>query len=250
MEGGLVIERYKAAVWDPDACLGNLNNVAGAAQLTLTKAASADDLINSVVVNEPDIVLLDYELPDMSGKELTERVRAINPAIPILLMSAKPDWAALERDPYLDIVKSPVDPYEVLHRILKLIHGAKDDAHSRYRLPKMIVDELRSDSGRLDAKLISEMFGLSIPALAQTIKAGEQALYKTPDSMSVQSKLIDFERIAWGLLKLTGSIKGLRIWLNAPNDELDKDLPIVYIKEGHVEDIAAMVEDALLGHPS
>ncbi|HEY9753888.1 MAG TPA: response regulator [Oculatellaceae cyanobacterium] len=243
-------ERYNAAVLDPDACLENLNQAVGAAQLTLTKAASAEDLINSVVVNEPDVVLLDYELEGVSGKELTKRLREVNPAIPILLMSANPDWAALEQDPLIDIVKSPVDPNEVLHRILKLLHGAQEDAPSRYRLPKMVVDDLRSDSGRLDAKLIAEMFGLSIPVLAGIIKAGEPALYKTPDAMSVQAKLIDFERIAWGLLKLTGSVKGLRIWLNAPSPELDKELPIDYIKEGHVEDIAAMVEDALLGHPS
>ena len=42
----------------------------------------------------------------------------------------------------------------------------------------------------------------------------------------------------------------MRIWLNAQNVELDNELPIDYIKDGHVEDIAAMVEDALLGHPS
>jgi CheY-like chemotaxis protein len=245
-----MIERYTAAVLDPDACLENLNKAAGAAQLTLTRAASADELIDSVVINEPDVVLLDYELPGMSGKELTRRLREINPAIPILIMSANPDWTALEQHPLIDMVKSPVDPDEVLHRILKLLHGAQVEAPSPYRLPAMIVDELRADSGRLNAKLVAEMFGLSIPVLASIIKAGEQALYKTPDSMAVQSKLIDFERIAWGLLKLTGSVKGLRIWLNAPNPELDKELPIDYIKEGHVEDIAAMVEDVLLGHPS
>lgn len=245
-----MIEHYKAAVLDPDACLEELSKTAGGARLTLTKVASADDLINSVVINEPDVVLLDYELPGISGKELTKRLREVNPAIPILIMSANPDWTALEQDPLIDMVKSPIDPNEVLHRILKLLHGAQEGAPSPYRLPKMIVDELRADSGRLDAKLIAEMFGLSIPVLASIIKAGEQALYKTPDSMAVQGKLIDFERIAWGLLKLTGSVKGLRIWLNAPNPELDKELPIDYIKDGHVEDIATMVEDALLGHPS
>jgi hypothetical protein len=94
------------------------------------------------------------------------------------------------------------------------------------------------------------MFDFSVPVLARVIGSGEQALYKTPDAKSVQSKLLNFERIAWGLLKLTGSVKGLRIWLNAPNHELDKELPIDYIKDGHVEDVAAMVEDALLGHPA
>lgn len=245
-----MIGRYNAAVLDPDACLEKLGQAVGAAQLTLTQAASAEDLINSLVVNDPDVVLLDYEMPGLSGKELTRRLRQVNPAIPILIMSANPDWSTLEQDPLTDIVKSPVDPNEVLHRILRLLHESQEDAPSRFRLPKMIVDELRSDTGRIDAKLVAEMFGLSIPILARIIGAGEPALYKTPDSKSVQTKLADFERIAWGLLKLTGSPKGLRIWLNAPNAELDKELPIDYIKDGHVEDVAAMVEDALLGHPS
>jgi hypothetical protein len=86
--------------------------------------------------------------------------------------------------------------------------------------------------------------------MARIIGAGEQALYKTPDARPVQAKLMHFERIAWGLIRLTGSVKGLRIWLNAPNPELENEFPIDYLKEGHIEEIAAMVEDALLGHPS
>jgi CheY-like chemotaxis protein len=245
-----MIERYSAAVLDPDACLIDLKQVAGAAQLTLTPAASAEELINSVVVNEPDVVLLDLEMPGLSGWEMIKRLRAVSPGIPILFLSATPDWSALEREPLIEMIKSPCDPNEVLHRIFRLLHGvAQEDTSHRYRLPKLVVDELRSDSGRLDAKLVADMFDISIPILARVINAGEQALYKTPDAKSVQSKLLNFERIAWGLLKLTGSLKGLRIWLNTPNPELGKELPIDYIRDGHVEDVAAMVEDALLGHP-
>lgn len=246
-----MLEQYKAAVLDPDACLNQLKQATGSAQLTLTPAASAEELINSVVVNEPDVVLLDFEMPGLSGWELTKRLREVSPGIPILLLSANPDWSALERDPLIEMVRSPCDPNEVWHRILRLVHGiSQEDGANRYRLPHLIVDELRNESGRIDAKLVAEMFDLSVPVLARIIGAGEPALYKTPDAKSVQPKLMNFERIAWGLLKLTGSTKGLRIWLNAPNPELDKELPLDYIKDGHVEDIAAMVEDALLGHPS
>lgn len=246
-----MIERYNAAVLDPDDCLDQLKQAAGSVRLTLTQAASAEDLINSVVVNEPDVVLLDFEMPGLSGWDLTKRLREVSPGIPILLLSANPDWSALERDPLIEMVRSPCDPNEVLHRILRLVHGVSQvDTPHRYRLPNLVVDELRSESGRIDAKLVAEMFDISVPVLARIIGAGEPALYKTPDAKSVQSKLINFERIAWGLIKLTGSIKGLRIWLNAQNPELDRELPIDYIKDGHVEDVAAMVEDALLGHPS
>jgi CheY-like chemotaxis protein len=246
-----MIERYNAAVLDPDACLANLSRAVGATQLTLMPSASAQELIKSVVVNEPDVVLLDFSMPGLSGWDLTKRLREVSPGIPILLLSANPDWSALESDPLIEMVRSPIDPNEVMHRILRLLHGiSQEDTTHRYRLPNLVVDELRSDSGRVDAKLVAEMFDLSVPVLARIIGAGEPALYKTPDAKSVQPKLMDFERIAWGLLKLTGSVKGLRIWLNAPNPELDKELPIDYIKDGHIEDVASMVEDALLGHPS
>jgi CheY-like chemotaxis protein len=246
-----MIARYSAAVLDPDACLNGLNQAVESSQLTLMPSASAEELINSVVVNDPDVVLLDFEMPGLSGWELTKRLREVSPGIPILLLSANPDWSVLEHDPLMEMVRSPCDPKEVIQRILRLVHAiSPEETVNRFRLPNLVVDELRSDSGRIDAKLVAAMFDISIPVLARIIEAGEPAMYKTPDAKSVQPKLLNFERIAWSLLKLTGSVKGLRIWLNAPNPDLDKELPIDYIKDGHVEDVAAMLEDALLGHPS
>ncbi|MCC7531065.1 MAG: response regulator [Candidatus Melainabacteria bacterium] len=246
-----MIERYILAVLDPDARLNQLQQVCGSLQFTLTHSASAEELITSVCVDKPDAILLDLKMSGQSGWELAKRLRMTNPAIPILLLSANPDWSVLERDPLIEMVRSPYDPNEVLQRLSRLLHPvSQNDSPSNYRLPHLVVDDLRSENGRIDAKKVAEMFGLSVPALARIIDSGEPALYKTPDARSIQSKLNDFERIAWGLLKLTGSVRGLRIWLNAPNPELEKDLPIDYIKDGHVEEVAAMVEDALLGHPS
>ena len=99
-------ERYSAAILDPDACLDELQKAAGPVQLTLTPAASAEDLIHSVVANDHDVVLLDFEMPGLSGWELTKRLREVNPEIPILLLSANPDWSALERDPLIEMVRS------------------------------------------------------------------------------------------------------------------------------------------------
>jgi CheY-like chemotaxis protein len=246
-----MIEHLNVAVLDPPAGLDQLKQAKGPVQLTLVPAASAEDLFNSVVINEPDVVLLEFEMSGQSGWEFAKRLRAANPRIPILLLSANPDWSVLESDPLIEMVRSPIDPKEVLQRIFRLVHGVtQEDSSRRYRLPNLVVDELRSENGRIDAKKVAEMFDISVPILARIIDAGEPALYKTPDSRSVQSKLIDFERIVWGLLKLTGSRRGVRIWLNARNPELDNELPIDYIKEGHVDDVATMVEDAILGHPS
>lgn len=244
-------ELYKAVVLDPDACLERLKEAPGPFQLELTNANSAEELIKSVVILEPDVVFLDLQMPGVSGWELAKRLRKVSPGMPVVLLAAEPNWADIENDPFIEMVRSPLDPAEAKHRIARFLHGLwQEDTTPRYRLPNLVVEELRSDSGRIDAKKVAEMFDLSIPVLARLIGAGEQALYKTPDARSIQSKLTEFERIAWGLLRLTGSGKGLRIWLNTTNPDLDNELPIDYIKEGHVEDMAAMVEDVLLGHPS
>lgn len=244
-------QRYTAAVLDSDACLGKLEREKGPVRLKLAPVPTAKELLSSVVVNEPDLVLLDVRLSHKAERNLARRLRKVKPKMPIVLISENPDWSFLELDPLFELVRRPCDPKEILQRISRLLGWvSKADKPPAHRLPDRVVAELRNKNGRIDARKVAEIFDISIPVLAKIIGAGEPALYKTPDARSVQSKLGAFERIAWGLQKLTGSAQGLRIWLNAPNPELDDDLPIDYIKEGHIDDIAAMVEDALLGHPS
>jgi CheY-like chemotaxis protein len=97
-------ERLNVAVLDPDACLAQLDKAKGPVELTLVPSASAEDLLRAVTVDEPDVVLLDFEMPGISGLELTRRLRAANPGVPILLLSANPDWSILETDPLIEIV--------------------------------------------------------------------------------------------------------------------------------------------------
>ena len=241
----------RAAVLDSDKCLYDLEKTPGPVQLTLCPSASVAELLTSVALDQPDVVLLDVTLPGVSGADLAKRLRDISPDIPILiLLSTTPDWFAMESDPLVDLVKCPVDHSEIMYRIHRMWQSLAGVKEKRYRLPDLVVEVLRNDNGRLDAKKVADMFGLSTRDLAQSIGVNEPALYKTPDSRNIQTQLIPFERIAWGLLRLAGSEKGMKIWLNASNPDLDNESPIDFIKAGHVEDMAAMVEDSLLGHPS
>ena len=72
---------------------------------------------------------------------------------------------------------------------------------------------------------------------------------KTPDSIAVQAGLHQFERIASSLLAVTGSIRGLKIWLNSPNSEFEDHTPLELIKLGKAEMLADWVDDARLGAP-
>jgi PAS domain S-box-containing protein len=45
----------------------------------------------------PDVLLLDFAMPDMSGAEVADRVRALQPDLPIIFASGYSDTAAIER---------------------------------------------------------------------------------------------------------------------------------------------------------
>ena len=59
-----------------------------------------------------------------------------------------------------------------------------------------------------------------------------------------------FERIATALLRLTASTTEARMWLNAPNPELEGQPPIAVIRNGEAEVVAQLLEDVLVGQPA
>jgi len=75
-------------------------------------------------------------------------------------------------------------------------------------------------------------------------------LSKTPDAPSVQAGLALFQRIGVALVRLVGSSEGLRIWMNAPNPQLEGRTPLSIVLEGQGEGVAEMLEDMLVGQPA
>ncbi len=70
-------------------------------------AATGKEALNLFVELQPDVVLLDYELPDMSGKQIVEQLRQTQQQwLPILFLSAHHD-VAVQRD----CLKSGGDDY-------------------------------------------------------------------------------------------------------------------------------------------
>jgi DNA-binding NarL/FixJ family response regulator len=51
-------------------------------------AATARELLDELVVAEPDVALVDLHLPDMDGATLVERVRRLHPSVRVLVFSA------------------------------------------------------------------------------------------------------------------------------------------------------------------
>ena len=58
---------------------------------TVVSALTSDEGLKLLTLLQPDLVLLDVGLPDMSGLEVLQRIRAVNPAIAVIMVTGNTD---------------------------------------------------------------------------------------------------------------------------------------------------------------
>lgn len=107
------------------------------------------------------------------------------------------------------------------------------------------------DSGRLDARRIADWFGMPLKTLARTLNRRYAAIHKTPDTPALQEDLRVYLRIASALEYLAGSYEGAKVWLNAPNPDLENETPRALMEQETwgAEVVAELLEDSLYGQP-
>ncbi|XGV98119.1 MAG: PleD family two-component system response regulator [Leptolyngbya sp. BL-A-14] len=89
-------------------------------------AASGSIALNKIKASPPDLILLDVMMPDMTGYEVTQRIRQDEslPAMPILLITAHDETSALQGLELgaNDFISKPIDFNELLTRIRAYLH--------------------------------------------------------------------------------------------------------------------------------
>lgn len=107
---------------------------------------TAGEGISYVEENRPDVVILDVRLPDMSGLEAFDRIRAIDPRLPVIVITAfaatETAIEAMKRGAFEYLLK-PLD----LHQIREVVDKALE--LSRLRQAPSVPDAI-SDSGQFD----------------------------------------------------------------------------------------------------
>ncbi|MDR3669599.1 MAG: response regulator [Holophaga sp.] len=76
--------------------------------LHVATAAGGEDALASLAVDLPDLVILDQNMPGMSGVQALGRIRELHPDLPVLFSSGQPDlheWGALEQERVAVIAK-------------------------------------------------------------------------------------------------------------------------------------------------
>jgi DNA-binding NtrC family response regulator len=167
----------------------------------------------------PDVILLDLHLPDQSGLEVYERIRAIDARIPVIFvtMAKTADTAieAMKRGAF-DYLYKPLD----LHRLRGVVEEAIEIA--RLRSPVVLAATPMSSDGE-DA---SALFG-SCPAMLEVYKAiGRVAAQDVPVLITGESGT-GKELVARAIIQHSARAKGPFLALNCaaiPETLLESEL--------------------------
>ena len=129
--------------------LGGLLRKQGYAVREVPSGAAALAVLRAEPV---DLILTDVKMPAMSGLELLREARALNPELPVVVLTAYgnvADAVVAMRDGAVDYLTKPVDIDAVLHRVRKVLEGQqllaenralREALRGRYRLEGIVAE--------------------------------------------------------------------------------------------------------------
>ncbi len=119
--------------------------------LTVLTAATGAEALSLATSGEPDLLVLDLGLPDISGETVARELRAVSP-VPILMLTAKSAEEDRVRGLELgadDYVTKPFSPREVVLRVQAILRRAIDERpHTRRRSygdAELVLDQARRE---------------------------------------------------------------------------------------------------------
>jgi len=152
-------------------------------------AAGGKEGVQKYLDNRVDLILLDLAMPEMDGIEVLQRVREVNPWIPVIIMTGHSTIERAETAASLGVqgyIKKPFDS-EVLKEKIKEILALKELGLVTAGLPTMVVtstSELKESTykvmrylhnnyhRRLSLKEIAKESNQSVSNLCRTFKEG------------------------------------------------------------------------------
>lgn len=122
--------------------------------LTASNGVEALEIVRD---QQPDVMILDWMMPEMDGLELIERLRDMNKRLPILMLTARDaiedrvDGLESGADDYLVKPFAPAELVARVHALLRRIETRPDDTVAQYRDLKL--DPVQHEAWRGDRLL-------------------------------------------------------------------------------------------------
>jgi PAS domain S-box-containing protein len=172
-------------VEDSDVQALELRSVLEGSGYKVSRAASAESAMDMLNDDVPDLIVADYQLPNMDGRELTRRLRLNERtrAVPIVLMTSDQrisERAGLESGADVYVPKSR-DPQPLLMRVGALLRGRRhhraEPAVQFRRGELLVVDSSATKRIQLQSVLAKEDY---IVTAVATPREGEAFVRSTP----------------------------------------------------------------------
>ncbi len=99
--------------------------------LEFEEAPDGQEGLDAVVRQRPDLVLLDLQMPRMSGLAVLKQIHQVEPRLPVIVITATPDTtmaAAALRDGAVAYLPKPFDPRHVQMLVTTFLDSTKRHA--------------------------------------------------------------------------------------------------------------------------
>lgn len=214
-------EKFKILVVDDDADMLRLITMRlRAAGYLVDTADSAENALNLLAIERPQLVLSDVRLPGKDGLELFEEIQKNHPSLPVILLTAHgtiPDAVEATSKGVFSYLTKPFDGKELLDKIQQALslnmptHPVKHTEHGTWRA-EIISHSNRMEELLAEVKLVAAS-DASILLLGES-GTGKEMLAKAIHKASQRSKApfvaINCGAIPENLLEseLFGHVKG------------------------------------------
>ena len=145
----------------------SLEKYLGSPSLPVISAASGQEALEMTRREHPDVVVLDVRLPDMSGLEVFDRIRHIDPRLPVVIITAHATTEvaieAMKRGAFEYLLK-PVDLHQMREVVAQAVHSS-----ALGRVPAVFDQEEADQTG------VDRIVGLSGPMQEVYKKIGRVA---------------------------------------------------------------------------
>jgi len=96
------------------------------------QAFTGEEGVDKAIEERPDIILMDIQLPDISGLEAVERIRMVDDMQEILIIAITSYAMSGDRERMLDVgfegyFEKPIDPLTIIKDIEKIVKQRKND---------------------------------------------------------------------------------------------------------------------------
>ena len=97
---------------------------------------------------------------------------------------------------------------------------------------------------------LTKTYGLSTLQVAKMLGVALAELRRESTSSKIQCGLRRLASLLHNISRMfVGNKDAVKVWLNAPHPYLGRATPLKYVVEGHIEQVASLVDACLSGQP-